>query len=157
MNIKDYLDYNSVTGDFTWKKTTTNRIKVGDLAGSLNKTSGYIELRFKGKHYYGHRLAWEFVHGIVPKFIDHVNQNRADNSIFNLREVSRLNNNKNCRVSKNNSSGTPGISQLPTGKWRAVITVNYKQKHLGVFTDIVDAIQARTDAKLKYNFHRNHA
>ena len=156
MTVKDYLSYDPLTGKFTWIKSTTPRVKVGQNAGSINKCSGYVELRLHGQHYYGHRLAWYFVHGYSPYITDHINQNRADNRIANLREVTNSGNNKNCGISKNNTSGAVGVAQLPTGNWRANITVNYKSIHLGMFKTMEEAITARAIAKQKYSFHRNH-
>ncbi len=159
MNIEDYINYDKHTGEFTWKLSTTPRVVVGQKAGSVNKRSGYVELRVKGIHFYGHRVAWYLTHGYFPRITDHINHNRSDNRIINLREVNQSQNTRNAGKSKNNTQGITGVYAMPqnSGKWRAVITVNYKPIHLGVFNNIEEAIAARVAAKLKYNFHRNHS
>jgi len=156
MNIKDYLSYAPITGKFTWIKNPNNKlITVGQEAGTLNGR-GYLYVQFQKKRYLAHRLAWSFIHGYFPIAIDHINHDKLDNSIGNLREINQAGNNKNRSIFKNNTSGATGVTIFPNGKWRAAITVNKKKIHLGMFTTIEEAIEARAVAKDKYSFHENH-
>ena len=155
--LKKVLNYNELTGIFTWKVAKARRIKTGDIAGNLAQ-QGYSRIVLDGKLYYSHRLAWFYVHGEWPKDqIDHINQSRTDNRIVNLREVTGAENNKNQSLSKSNKSGSIGVYwQKARNKWIAQININGKVKYLGLFSDKEDAIEARQAANIKYNYHVNH-
>ena len=89
--LQEILDYDQETGIFTWKINQCGARKKGQIAGTKNK-NGYIVIRHK-KLYYAHRLAWLYVHGIFPdSVIDHINRNKSDNRINNLRSVSHADN-----------------------------------------------------------------
>jgi len=93
--LKEILDYNQHTGLFTWKKIKkySNR-SVGDIAGSLSL--GYVVIGIDKKIYKAHRLAWLYVYGEFPKEqLDHINGNKEDNRICNLREANQSQNNFN--------------------------------------------------------------
>ena len=84
--MKDLLNYDPDTGDFTWKVSTSNRVRVGQVAGTL-RHDGYIRIKVNGKLYLAHRLAWFFVYGVWPvEFLDHIDQDKSNNRINNLRE-----------------------------------------------------------------------
>lgn len=108
--------------------------------------------------YYAHRVIWAIFYGEWPsKQIDHINGNRCDNRIKNLRHVSHFENGKNQRLSSNNTSGFCGVSWYSArGKWQAHITSKGKKMLLGIFTNKSDAIAARKAAEVKYGFHANH-
>lgn len=83
--------------------------------------------------------------------IDHINHDKADNRKINLRICTLSENNKNLPLSKENTSGHPGVSWMESRKkWRAYISVNNKFKHLGLFGKIEDAIKARKEAEAMY-------
>ena len=84
--LKSILDYDLDTGIFTWKINKAKRTKIGDIAGwSYN---GYREIEINDKKYKAHRLAWLYVYGEMPnKLIDHIDGNRSNNKISNLREA----------------------------------------------------------------------
>lgn len=148
--LKELLDYSPDTGDFIWRVNRSRTAKANAPAGTKNNL-GYIRIIVCGKQYAAHRLAWLYVHGQWPTSeIDHINQNKADNRIANLRQVTRS---ENCQ---NKSDATlPGITwHKPTAKWQARIKINQKLIHLGVFQDIEDAKAARKQAEQKYHTHR---
>lgn len=154
--LKKELDYDFKSGVFTWKNDKTTRVKAGDIAGTLK--NGYIRIRVGKKAYYAHRLAWLYVYGYVPKeHIDHINHNRADNRIKNLRVVSNNENHKNMKQYKNNSSGYVGVYWIKSAKrWRARINVDGNYINLGNFASFSDAVDARKNAEVLYGFHKNH-
>lgn len=80
------------------------------------------------------------------KHVDHINGNRLDNRIENLRICSSK---TNLSKKSTNKSGYPGVYMLPSGRWRAIITQNYKWISLGTFTDLEDAINARKKSELE--------
>ena len=150
--LKSILRYNPGTGIFTRRKSTC-RWKKGEVAGSVN-SEGYFAIRIKTKHYLAHRLAWLYVYGYFPEFnIDHINRDKTDNKICNLRHVSDICNARNRGKRCDNKSGVTGVSwREDNKKWRSIITVNRKTKHLGNFKNISDAVKARYEAELKYNW-----
>lgn len=145
----DLLDYNDMTGDFTWKKSPSRNVKKNSVAGSVTKT-GYMAIKVLGNSYLAHRLAWLYVYGKWPKEnIDHVDTNRTNNAIANLREATAIENGQNRqRHQVNNATGLLGVFRLKDRKnWRAQIKVNRKQIYLGVFETAQEAHQAYLTAK----------
>ena len=149
--LRSILDYNPDTGIFTWKVSTSTRVKAGDVAGRLDG-HGYLQIMVLSRLYKAHRLAWLHTHGVWPKDqIDHINRIRTDNRIANLRDVSRKQNLQNRSKSSNNTSGHTGVSwNKQRSKWQAQITHNYKTINLGFFSILEDAVAARKAAEKLY-------
>ena len=160
-HLKELLHYDKETGIFTWKISRCNSIKIGDEAGNKHN-AGYliigISILSVPKRYLSHRLAWLYVYGEFPKeHIDHVNHDRKDNRIDNLREATQKHNCRNASKYKTNKSGINGVNwHKRVKKWRAEIKVNGKKIHLGYSTDKNEAICARLHANKLYKFHANH-
>jgi hypothetical protein len=154
--LKELLDYDEKTGVFTWKADGRRHV-AGSIAGH-EKPNGYLHLWIESKKYHAHRLAWLYVHGNMPKHqIDHINHNRADNRIVNLRDVSPLENQRNASLRNDNSSGVCGVCFDKTrNKWISRIKLEGKRKNLGRFHDFFAAVCARKSAEVKYGFHENH-
>lgn len=92
--LREILDYNPETGIFTWKVMLAHRRKPGDVAGSL--THGYIEIGIENHSYRAHHLAWLYIHGELPQgMIDHIDGNRVNNAIANLRIATNQQNSQN--------------------------------------------------------------
>jgi hypothetical protein len=155
--LKEMLDYNKETGIFTWKIDRNGAAKKGRKAGCIS-SDGYIVLSLFNKQYKAHRIAWLFIYGNMPiNNIDHINGNKQDNRIDNLRDVTHIENSKNLSIDKRNKSGKTGVGwHSVSKKWIANISVNKKLIHLGYFNNLDDAIKVRTDAEIKYKFHSNH-
>jgi hypothetical protein len=150
--LKERLHYDPDTGIFTWVKPSFMRPDfVGKAAGG--DVNGYVSICIDRKNYPAHRLAWLYVHGRWPDSeIDHINRNRSDNRIRNLREATHAENLRNMSMGKNNTSGVLGVSwDSKNQKWRAHITVNAKFKSVGRFVHKEDAISARRAAAEKYH------
>lgn len=154
--LKDKLNYDHSTGVFTWAKSQSNRVKNGNSAGYNHH--GYIQVRIGDTKYYTHRLAWLWVYGYIPeKEIDHIDGNRSNNNIDNLREVTSQENSRNRSKSNINKSGHVGVIwNKNASKWQSYIKVCGEQIYLGVFQDKNDAIVARKIAEREYGFHQNH-
>lgn len=142
--LKKILNYNENTGTFSWKVKVSRNVNIGDVTGSMDG-KGYLWIKIKGKSYSAHRLAWLFVHGYLPENdIDHRNRIRDDNSLSNLREVSKICNGQNCVIGSNNSSGFNGVSfNKQSKKWRASMRVNGMGIYLGSHDTVIDAALAR--------------
>ena len=155
--LNTILQYDRDTGVFKWKVKKSKNTIVGSEAGS-NHSKGYLTVYIDGKNYFLHRLAWMMEYGEFPKHtIDHINHNRKDNRIKNLRSVSYSKNNKNLSMRKSNNSGFTGVYwKKDRSKWIASITVDGVGISLGSYINIEDAINARKEANVKYGFHENH-
>lgn len=149
--LKENLHYDPLTGVFTWIKAIGCKIRVGDLAGSIEKASGYIRIRINHKGYKAHRLAWLYVTGSMPKeFIDHINGNPSDNRFDNLRECVQSQNLQNLRKANDGSEiQLLGVTLHKCGKYTSRICTNGKNKHLGLFATPQEAHGAYLEAKRK--------
>jgi hypothetical protein len=134
MTLKELVSYDPETGIFTRLVRTSNKVKVGDVVGARN-SHGYLFVNVCGKRYAAHRLAWYYVHGQWPDAdIDHINGNKADNRIVNLRAATRSQNCANTPVRRNSKSGLKGVRwQEHAGKWKAQIKDRDGSRHLGYF------------------------
>ena len=149
--LKELLNFNENSGLFTWNVRRCGRAEKGAIAGSTNAI-GYIQIQVDGKNYLAHRLAWLYIHGVFPTSdIDHINGNRADNRLANLREATRSENKQNQRNANcNNSSGTFGATwHKQTKKWKAQIMLNGKNYHIGLYDTKEEAHMAYKNAKLE--------
>ena len=93
--LKTVLHYNQKTGEFHWLVKPASRTHIGDLAGCKETERGYWVIGIAGKIYKAHRLAWLYVYGYLPEYLDHKNRNRMDNRISNLREATKPQNGGN--------------------------------------------------------------
>jgi len=132
---RELLTYDPETGSFFWK-VRRGHMRPGDQAGNIDSI-GYVRLRLHGVLHHAHRLAWLIFYGEWPgREIDHVNGDRADNRIANLREANRSQQGQNKAMQRNNSSGFKGVCWFkPRGRWKAEICVLGERKHLGYFDD----------------------
>ena len=152
--VREALDYNPDTGVFTWKIfLRNNSIKPGFIASSRNGFKGYRCLHLDGQSYLCHRLAWYYVHGVWPKVqIDHINRDRSDNRISNLREATRSQNIKNTSPIRKSKSGIKGIWWRPErGRWIVKFRMNGKPKQFGSFSTREEALAAYKVAAAKYH------
>lgn len=155
--LMDVVEYDASTGLFRWKGVYRRNQSKGWFSGNPD-SYGYIKIKIFNVPYAAHRLAWLFVYCKFPEMkTDHENGVRTDNRILNLRDVSALENNRNKRISKNNTTGATGVVfSSRSGKFTATIKVNGKRIHLGSFSLKEEAIATRKAAEKKYGFHQNH-
>jgi len=141
--LKKHLHYDPDTGAFTRKVVSGPTVKIGDIAGWIN-SEGYRKLRLFGTAYYSHTLAWLYVYGYFPKNdLDHVDRNKANNRIGNLREATRSENVMNCGLRSNNTSGFRGVTWLKRrSRWVARIYVEGKREQIGYFKTAEEAGRA---------------
>lgn len=130
--IRQHMTYDPFTGHFTWieQPSPLARVHAGDRAGGLTG-EGYVSIRYAGKAYQAHRLAWFFVNGTMPAgLLDHINGDRADNRIANLRLATRQQNAFNQR---GRGLHGKGVSRLPSGRYKAQLRSGAKHIYLGAF------------------------
>lgn len=131
--LRELLDYDPVNGTFTWR-VNRNGVRIGDRAGSLVDSRGYLRVGIDGREYSAHRLAWLYVHGEWPtQVIDHCNGDPSDNRIENLRDVSQQVNVQNQhRARSTNKCGLLGVRRQGK-RWYARIMTNGRERHIGTF------------------------
>jgi hypothetical protein len=136
--LKEYLNYDSASGLFSWKKKLAKNTIVGEKAGAIRE-GGYIAIRINKKLYLAHRLAWLYVYGVWPScVIDHINRDPSDNRIENLRDVSSSVNSRNMETSRKrdeynlapNHKGKDG----KVHSWRAYVNENGNKTYIGNFS-----------------------
>lgn len=155
--LQETFNYCPISGTFTYKMQK-GKAKIGDVAGSYHE-SGAIYIRFQGKKHLAHRLAWLYMYGQLPKGeIDHKDQDRSNNAINNLRDVSHDLNMKNKPKYQNNSTGVAGVSiDKRCGKYRAYLSINGKPKGLGYYLTLEEAKAAREKAlREQEDYYDNH-
>lgn len=132
-DLKSRYSYDFSTGVFTRLKNNWN-FKVGDILE--NKTpDGYLILGIGKSQFLAHRMAWLYHYGEMPNgMLDHINGDRSDNRIENLRVVGSLENTWNTKKHSDNKSGYKGVHyHKQNDTWRAVIMANGKRIHIGLF------------------------
>lgn len=146
-DLKARLNYDPDTGEFTWLVIKGNINKEG-RAGTLGP-DGYLQIKVNWRSYKAHRLAWLYIHGEFPEqYIDHINGDRTDNRISNLRQASMAENHQNRAINKSNTSGFIGvIFRKDMNKYQARIKVDRKEKYLGLYDTAELAFEAYKEAK----------
>ena len=148
--FRELITYDPKTGLLKWAKDH-NCVKAGSLAGGLDQ--GYIRIQIHSQRIKSHRLAWVLFYGQNPNgIIDHVNGDRSDNRIENLRIANFEGNSRNSKRPTSNKSGVKGVSWVNRrSKWVAQIKVSGKSVHLGYFDKMKDAQSAYIQGGLKYH------
>lgn len=162
--IRELIDYHPETGAMTWRERPLgyfpderawkiwNTRFSGKEAFSTVAHNGYLYGAMFGENFSAHRIAWLYQTGKEPVEIDHINGDRKDNRISNLRDVDRTNNCRNAALSKRNSSGTVGVSW---SKGMKAWDVRIGFKRLGYFKNFDEAVAARKAAEAG-EYHPNH-
>lgn len=153
--VRSLLAYDPTTGIITWTgpKSNNNLRRAGDVQGTLGTTTGYLHVRL-GERYFGkrnlycHRVAWALYYGEWPaNYIDHINGDKTDNRIDNLRSATKRENKYNSRVRADSRIGLKGVSYVPKGRngsakskpYRAQIVANGQRYRLGDFKTAEEA------------------
>lgn len=125
------IDYDPDTGSFT---------KNGEPTGTRRR-DGYLLVSFGGKQVLAHRVAWELHHGLpAPEVMDHINGNRSDNRISNLRAATYQQNSRNQRIHRDSSTGFKGVTfSKARGKFVAYIRDGFRNKNLGGYSTAEEA------------------
>jgi hypothetical protein len=179
--VKELIDYNPETGVFIWKerdikfftptkkRTAEHIMKIwnskwaGKEAFTSDNGEGYLTGAILCLPVKAHRLAWFYMTGEWPEYIDHENGNRSDNRFSNLRNVSKAENARNQKRHVTNTSGVTGVSWKENLKcWIARIYVSAERIYLGSTPIFEEAVKLRRQAEIEHNYHemsgkeRNH-
>ncbi len=173
-DLAKFYRYASETGDIVWKTRCAGmtfgdkivsergaRQSNGKCAGRsaiYAHVSGYKAIALMGVAFLAHRAAWALHYGQWPcGQIDHINGDRQDNRIINLRVVDQIGNSRNAARPRTNKTGVPGVFYEARAKrWKAYIGVNRKRVDLGSHPSLESAVRARKNAEIKFGFHPNH-
>lgn len=156
--VNRLLSYNASTGELV-AKVCRGKIHAGEVVGSIN-AAGYVQHSIGNtRNFLAHRIIWTMLYGTIPEgmVIDHINGIPSDNRLANLRLVSRLDNQRNTKRHRHNTSGNMGVSWIKEKRrWRASISLQNKTKYLGSFLTFDEAVACRERALAQYGFHPNH-
>lgn len=161
-DLRKLLDYNPATGQLFWRPRLDgpyrfNSRYAGQEAGCVSSGDGYRTVSIGKKRYYSHRIIWKLVHGVEPIFIDHIDGDRLNNRLFNLRSVTEAENRRNACINSKNTSGITGVApDKKHGGWIARIKINGANRYIGKFYSLDEAAAARKLAERAHGFHPNH-
>ena len=144
-------------GDLIYKKKTHkfSKSKIGAKAGTIY-SSGYLNVKLHQNPYPIHKLVFMMFHGFFPKVIDHIDGNKLNNKIENLRECCHITNGYNRKLGINNTSGYKNVVwNKKLKKWRVTLMHNKKFQDFGYFEDLELAALVAEEARNKY--HKNFA
>lgn len=147
-HLNEIFVYHPNTGDLYWSELSKNKRK-GRKCEVLS-SKGYIRVSIDGRTYAAHRVVFAMATGKWPDDqIDHINGDKADNRISNLREANNRENNRNKKVFSNNRLGVKGVYKRPaSGRYQARIMHCGKSICLGTFLSKEDAIDAYNAAAI---------
>jgi hypothetical protein len=144
--LRQVLRYEPETGNFYWIHRDTIKKKLGTNA-SIVRSHGYLNICIDSQYYYTHRLAWFYVHGEWPKVIDHIDGDKTNNKIENLRSVSQKCNLQNVvKPRKHNQSGIIGARKTKYG-FQTSIRIDGKNYYLGHYKTAEEAHNVYLKAK----------
>ena len=147
--LKELLHYNPDTGDII-------RLSTGNTLRTTN-SHGYFVVEVDKVLYYAHRIAWMYIYGEFPYLdIDHINGDKVDNRIVNLREACDRTNGRNKKQQSNNKTGVTGVSyEKKSNTWRVNISTNDKRIYVTCYT-LLDAVCVRKNLEREHGYHKNH-
>lgn len=154
--------YDTETGKIFRRLGDETYYERGREAFRTDTPKGYLVGNFQRKIFLAHRIAWVLFYGEWPQGqVGHLNGNRKDNRISNLRVVSNQENCRNLgrRQAKNpdHDSGVNGVYwNKKNQKWVARLKTNGTWIYLGSHVDLSEAVAARRRAEAAYGFHPNH-
>jgi hypothetical protein len=152
--LKEILDYNPVTGDLIWLKSSRQGW-VGKKAGAPFK--GYLRVKIRNRNYLAHRLAWLWMYGEFPdSLLDHKDEVKDHNWISNLRLATTSQNIQNVGTKANNTSGVKNVHwHKGKNKWCVEFRIKGKALRIGFFDDLEEA--ARVARKKREELHAEFA
>jgi hypothetical protein len=149
LQVKELFDYHP-NGYLVWA-INRRRGRIGNKVGIVH-TNGYFRTRVNGKLESNHRITFLWHHGYLPKFVDHIDGNKLNNKIENLRPANDVQNQQNSKLSVKSTSGFKNVNFCPqTKKWAVKISVCGKKKTIGRYDDIELADLIAQEARSKYH------
>lgn len=144
------LTYDPETGLFR-RRHDRRRWKAGEIVGGVNH-NGYLLIQIGQSRYFAHKIAILLATGVMPASVDHINGDKLDNRLANLRPCNHAQNGANMKVKVTNSSGVKGVSfDKVNRRWKASLTVNRKQITVGRFDTLEEAKAAMMAAREQHH------
>lgn len=151
--LRECFEYDLMSGEAYWLERPIDHFDSYRTYSSWNNRfafsrlesltiNGYYCASIDGVAYKLHRLCWMWWYGYNPLIIDHIDRNRTNNRIVNLRSVNKLENNINSKIRIDNTSGYKGVYAGRNGKWVASTQYNKKQLYLGQYPSPEEAAEA---------------
>lgn len=160
--LRQRLRYDPETGLLYWREYPNFSMRWNSkypnrVAGLINPR-GYWRVCIDYKVYQAHRIIWAMEYGHWPKKeIDHIDGDKTNNRLSNLRLVDRVENSRNLSIASNNTSGVTGVSwHKKCNKWTVRIRYNGYYHYLGLFSSFDEAVKVRKNAEARLGFHKNH-
>ena len=145
-NLFDYRD-----GEIYYK-ISRSRNKAGSKAGAYRKHDNAYQVTINGKHYLIHRIVFMMHHGYFPEMIDHIDGNRANNKIENLREATHSQNAHNAKLRCDSAIGKKNIRYIKRDSlWRVDVQVNKNRIYCGSYKDLELAELVAMEARNKFH------
>lgn len=158
--LKQFFKYDPETGALTKKKFVGNQVidfEVGFIDKASRSEIRYRAVEFLGRKFRVHRLAWFYMTGEWPAYIDHIDGDGLNNKWENLRDVVKRENALNRKLNKNSTTGIPGVSWITSrNHYKVAISIDGKKKTLGYTKDFFEACCMRKSAEIEHKYHANH-
>lgn len=152
--LEELLSYDPGSGLFTWR-VDQGSARAGSVAAT-KATNGYLVVMVDKKYRSLHRMAFAFMGQEVPDCVDHINGDRTDNRWLNLRAATAIDNARNQRLHRTNSTGLPGVMWDQRSRWRAYGYHGGRYLALGRYQSLLDAAAARKSFESQNGYHSNH-
>lgn len=151
-NLFDYKD------GFLIRKITTSSTAIAGTVCSNKGSDGYLRVGINKRRYAVHRVIFMMHNNFLPQYVDHIDGNKLNNKIENLRPITVSQNQQNRGKTRLNTSGFKGVSlHKRDNLYRARLTVNNKEKIIGYFKNPEDAYNAYCEAAAKFHTHNKEA
>lgn len=153
MRLSELVYYDETSPScLRWLQSGGSRRVAGEVAGTFSKALGYWQVKIEGTRYYVHRVIALLQGWSIDGFqIDHIDRDRSNNKLSNLRVVTQVTNLLNKGVRRDSSSGVTGVTwNKRKALWHSRITVDKRTISLGYFEDLCKAIDARKLAEERY-------
>ena len=150
--FQDVVKYDSETGEMTWVHSGRGRFKRAGFPAGGARPDGYKSICIDGVQWLAHRVAWVIAYGEEPpKIIDHINRDKSDNSISNLRDGTNGVNEINAKAPKDSPFGIAGVRRASkSGHFQAYVATRGGFKSFYHGPDFFEACCARKSWEAKF-------
>lgn len=142
--------FNYRDGNLYWAISPNPKIKIGLITGQSVNSDGRKTVCINKKRYLLSRIIFLHQKGYLPEFVDHIDGNKTNNCIENLRPANYVQNNRNACLRKDNKTGIKGVTRK-SNKWYVQLRCDEKRKSFGYYDDIELAELVAIEARNKFH------